>query len=344
MRAVLVLVAAATLVAACTPAASAPALDATPSVAGPTPAGQLASGAAGVTASETPEAAAPAPTGSAARSAAAAPGPPLAPNPYDLGGPAPVGSFVLGDSIALGVAPQLTRLGYPVVGIVGRAASETYLREHLATPLAQQAPAWVIVLGTNNRGDDADVAGLEGLIGVIDSLRTPGARQRVFWVTPHRDPRYAGGLAGWNLAAFGAELDRLAGERPWLEVIDFAATAQLHPEWYDADAGRLHPDGRGQGVLAALIAGPDAVPVEIPAPVFSGAPSPPPGPEPETFVNAPQQPATRKAPPTPTSTTTPPPNVAPTPASTPLPLDPPAPPSPAASMPAESPAEPATPS
>jgi hypothetical protein len=256
----------------------------------------------------------PGPSGLLAASPVAS-GPPLPPNPFALGGPSPVGSFVLGDSIALGIAPQLSRLGYPVVGIVGRSASEAYLREYLTTPLAQQAPAWVIVLGTNHSGDPADVARLEGLVDVIDSLRTPGERQRVYWVTPHRDPGYSGGMSGWSLESFGAELDRLAGDRRWLEVIDFASTARLHPEWYDADAGRLHPDSRGQGVLAALIAGPDAVPVEIPAPLFSGPPSP--SPEPQTFVNGPR-PAASKATPAPASPSS-------SPSSTPVPLEPPAP-------------------
>lgn len=316
MRAALSLVAVVTLVTACAPAASAPA-DRSPTPAGSSlavPAPGAASPPAHAGAASAVPPASGTPSGSASPSAPATaaaipPGPPLAPNPYQLGGPAPVGSFVLGDSIALGVAPRLTGLGYPVVGIVGRAASDSYLREHLTTSLAQQAPAWVIVLGTNNRGDDADVARLEGLIDLIDSLRTAGDRQRVYWVTPHRDPRYAGGMASWSLEAFGAELDRLAGERRWLEVIDFAATARLHPEWYDADAGRLHPDVRGQGVLAALIAGPDAVPVEIPAPLFSGAPTGIPEPEPTTFVNSPRDPR-----PTPTPSPTPTPTATPTPA------------------------------
>ena len=315
MRAV-VLLAAVTLVTACSPAASAPAegssSGAGPSVAVPNPDAASTPGVGGALPSDAIVTESATPSASPTPATAAAPAPPLPPNPYALGGPAPVGSFVLGDSIALGVAPQLTRLGYPVVGIVGRAATEAYLREHLTTPLAQQAPAWVIVLGTNNRGDDADVARLEGLVDLVDSLRTDGARQRVYWVTPHRDSRYAGGMAGWTLDAFGAELDRLAGERRWLEVIDFAATA------------RLHPDTRGQGVLAALIAGPDAVPVDIPAPLFSGSPTPEPEPEPETFVNSPAPVAKPKPPATPIPTPEPTltPAAEPTPSSTPVPLEP----------------------
>jgi hypothetical protein len=139
-------------------------------------------------------------------------------------------------------------------------------------------------------------------------------------------------MSGWDLEAFGAELDRLAGERRWLEVIDFASTARLHPEWYDADAGRLHPDSRGQGVLAALIAGPDAVPVEIPAPLFSGAPTPRPDPEPTTFVNSPPPPAPTPAPTPPAPTPSPAPTDAGTPSSTPVPLAPTPEPSPAASV------------
>ena len=95
--------------------------------------------------------------------------------PYELGGPAPVGSFVLGDSISLsaGVGPVLARLGYPVMGIVGQSASDTYLRTHLSGATAQAAPAWVIALGTNNTADPADVARLAGWVELIDSLRSP---------------------------------------------------------------------------------------------------------------------------------------------------------------------------
>lgn len=318
MRAVILLaaaaLAAAALVAACSPAASSPAEGS--STVGPTTAGSdLAAASAAAHGGTSPSGATASPGG-----ATPAPASPLATSPHALGGPAPVGSLVLGDSIALSAAPQLTRLGYPVVGIVGRSATDSYLREHLTTPLAQQAPAWVIVLGTNNRGDDADVARLAGLVGLIDSLRTPGARQRVFWVTPHRDPRYAGGLAGWSLDAFGAELHRLAGEHRWLRVIDFAATARQHPEWYDADAGRLHPDVRGQDVLAALIAGPDAAPAAIPAPLFSGSPSP--EPEPETFVNSPPPTPKPRRTPTPVPDPALTPGAEPMPSSTPVPLEP----------------------
>jgi hypothetical protein len=250
-------------------------------------------------------------------------GPPLPPNPFDLGGPAPVGSFVLGDSISLGVGPVLARLGYPVMGIVGQSASDTYLRTNLSTPTAQAAPAWVIVLGTNNTADPADVARLTGWVDVIDSLRTPGDRQKVYWVTPHRPPAYTGSKSTWNLDAFNAELKRLDALHGWLRVIDFDAVARAHPEWFEQDtAMHLHPDSRGQGVLVALIAGPDAVPVEIPAPLLT-APVPTAAagePEPETFDNSTLPPT---LPPTPT----------PPPTSTPVPLEP-APTEPAPSVPA----------
>ena len=85
--------------------------------------------------------------------------------------------------------------------------------------------------------------------------------------------------------AFNTELKRLDAAYGWLRVIDYDAVARLHPEWFEQDAAmHLHPDANGQGVLVALIAGPDAVPVEIPAPLYSGPPQP--GPEPETFDNA----------------------------------------------------------
>ena len=180
---------------------------------------------------------------------------------------APTGSFVLGDSISLGVAPFLARLGFPVVGRVGQSATEDYLRTYLSTPQAQEAPAWVLILGTNNPGDPADVARIGDLLDVVDSLRDPSSPQDVFWVTPYRDPRYSGGLSDNTLDAFGAELATQASARPWLHVVDFAAAAAFHPEWFDDDGSHLHPDDRGYGALAALVAGPDAVPMLTPAPV-----------------------------------------------------------------------------
>jgi hypothetical protein len=271
-----------------------------------------------------PTAPAPSPTPVTAGFLAAAPvptGPPLPANPFDLGGPAPVGSLVLGDSISLGVGPMLARLGYPVMGIVGQSASDTYLRTNLTTPTAQAAPAWVIVLGTNNTADPADVARLAGWVDLIDSLRTPGERQKVYWVTPHRPPSYIGSKSRWTLDAFNAELKRLDALHGWLRVIDFDAVAKAHPEWFDQDAAmHLHPDARGQGVLVALVAGPDAVPVKIPAPLLTGSPPATPEAEqkPETFDN---------------STLPPTPPTPPTPVSTPVPLDP-APLAPSAEAPA----------
>jgi GDSL-like Lipase/Acylhydrolase family len=284
--------------------ATLPAGDADPS-GGPAPADATAppSPSAGVGTGSAPAttATAPAPASGTAGLLAAAPvdpGPPLPPNPFDLGGPAPVGSFVLGDSISLSVGPTLARLGYPVMGVVGQSASEAYLRTNLATPTAQAAPAWVIVLGTNNTADPADVARLAGWVDLIDSLRSPGARQKVYWVTPHRPPSYLGSKSRWTLDDFNTELRRLDEEHGWLRIIDFDAVAKAHSEWFDQDtAMHLHPDSRGQGVLVALIAGPDAVPVEIPAPLFTGPPTPSPEPEPTTFVNSPRRPS---ATPTPT--------------------------------------------
>ena len=308
MRAAVVLVAAVTLVTACTPAASAPASAPPASVppgsvgpAGPVPsASEPTSAAPAGSPPATGQGASPSPSSSTLltpsgssdtpgliAASPAASGQALPPNPYELGGPAPVGSFVLGDSISLsaGVGPVLARLGYPVMGIVGQSASDTYLRTHLSGATAQAAPAWVIALGTNNTADPADVARLAGWVELIDSLRTPGARQRVYWVTPHRPPSYIGSKSRWTMDAFNAELKRLDADYGWFRVIDYDAVARLHPEWFEQDtAMHLHPDGNGQGVLVALIAGPDAVPVEIPAPLYSGPPQP--GPEPETFDNS----------------------------------------------------------
>ncbi len=174
---------------------------------------------------------------------------------------------MLGDSISLGVGPRLARLGYPVTGRVGQSVTDDYLTTYLTTPDAQQAPAWVLILGTNNPGDAGDIARIDGWLDELDTLRLAADGQDVYWVTPYRDPRYSGGLDEAALDGFNAELARQAALRPWLHVIDFAAAAAFHPEWFDADGAHLHPDDAGYGVLAAMVAGPDAVPLLSPAPL-----------------------------------------------------------------------------
>lgn len=197
---------------------------------------------------------------------------------------APVGSFVLGDSISLSIAPELSRLGYPIVGKVGQSASVPYLIEHLSSPAAQQAPAWVIVLGTNNAGDEEDVEEVREWVRTIRELRTKGAKQDVFWVTPHRPETYRGGMSAWTLQDLNARLHELAAERDWLTVLDFATTAEQRLEWFEQDGQHLHPDERGQAHLVELIAGIDPVLVDDPAPITTIAP-PSPRPSPPAEAN-----------------------------------------------------------
>jgi len=209
-------------------------------------------------------------------------------DPAAIGTPAPVGALVLGDSISLSVANELSRYGYPVIGLVGQSASESYLRMHLGTPLAQAAGTWVIVLGTNNSGSPDDVAQLERLVDIIDGLRTRAAKQQVRWVTPHRPEAYNGGRDAYGLDAFNAELSRLATERRWLRILDFDTIARANPQWFDADSMHLHPDQEGQDALVALITGPAPAAADTPAIVIDAAPSirPSTSAEPETFDNA----------------------------------------------------------
>ena len=222
------------------------------------------------------------PTPNPSASASASPSTLLSPSPTPpanaavLGGPAPVGSFVLGDSVILSprVAPVLSAYGYPVVGLVGQSASETYLRTHLSSPEAQAAPAWVIELGTNNSGDATTVAKVAEWVDLIDSLRTPGAKQKVFWVTPHRAAAYRGGSSEYTLEAVNLELARVATEHRWLRLIDFDAIAAANPTWFDEDnAMHLHPDEQGQAALVALIVGDDPVAASEPAPIITAMPT-----------------------------------------------------------------------
>jgi hypothetical protein len=228
----------------------------------PTPGGSSASSPASDSPATTPTSPAPVASDSASGPPSSAAG-----NSAPPPDPAPSGSFVLGDSIGLGVAPLLSRYGFPVTGRVGQSAHAAFLQQHLSSAAAQAAPGWVIVLGTNNRGDDGDLARLPDWIDLIASLRTRGAKQQVYWVTPHRPETYVGGLSRWSLQEFNAELQRLADERRWLHVIDFDTVAAAHPEWFAEDSGRLHPNREGQAVLAALIAGPDGSPASRPAPI-----------------------------------------------------------------------------
>lgn len=196
---------------------------------------------------------------------------------------APVGSFVLGDSISLSVAPTLSRLGYPVTGRVGQAANSDFLRQHLASSTAQAAPAWVIVLGTNNRGDEADIARLDEWLATIKGMRNGRPRQHVYWVTPHRSDEYNGGLRDHDLDPFNAALQAAADERRWLHVLDYSTPADENPEWFAQDGARLHPGEDGQAALAALIAGPDAPLADQPRAITELTwPTPEPTPEPTT--------------------------------------------------------------
>ena len=214
-------------------------------------------------------------------------------DPAAVGSPAPVESLVLGDSISLSVANALAGFGYPVIGLVGQSATHAYLQTHLSGALAQSAGTWVIMLGTNNSGSPDDVAQLDDLVDLIDSLRTPGARQQVRWVTPHRPDAYVGGRDAYTLDAFNEELSFLAGEHPWLRILDFDVLAKAHPEWFDADAAmHLHPDARGQAALVELITGPAPPRSPTRAPIYTGAP---PTDEPPVFDNQTMQPAPTRA-------------------------------------------------
>ncbi len=202
---------------------------------------------------------------------------PVAPEPS----PAPPGSFVLGDSISLSIAPGLSRLGYDITGKVGQSASVEYLRTHLSSPAAQEAPAWVIMLGTNNRGDESDLADLRSWIREIRTARDARPRPHVYWVTPHRPEEYRGGMSTHTLDALNEALRAEAARRPWLTVLDFDQIAREHPEWFAQDGARLHPDADGQAALVDLIAGPGAPMaeagsiVEIPRPTPSPTASEP---------------------------------------------------------------------
>jgi lysophospholipase L1-like esterase len=169
---------------------------------------------------------------------------------------------VLGDSISLSVAPVLSRLGFDITGRVGQSASVEYLRTHLSSPEAQAAPTWVIMLGTNNRGDENDLANLRSWIREIRTARDGRPRQHVYWVTPHRPDEYDGGMSTHTLDALTDALRAEAARRPWLTVLDFDLLAREHPEWFAQDGARLHPNTDGQAALVDLIAGAGAPEVE----------------------------------------------------------------------------------
>jgi hypothetical protein len=253
-----------------------------PVSAAPRATGGVASATPGATVVPEPS---PAPTTSSAIPPSALPSPPPSSliDPAAVGAPAPVESLVLGDSISLGIANALADYGYPVIGLIGQSATRAFLQAHLSGDLAQSAGTWVIVLGTNNTGSPDDVAQLGALVDLIDSLRTPGARQQVRWVTPHRPDAYVGGRTAYTLDAFNEELSRLAGEHPWLRILDFDVLAKAHPEWFDADtAMHLHPDARGQAALVELITGPAPPRAPTRAPIYTAAPSTR---EPQVFDN-----------------------------------------------------------
>ena len=292
----LLLAAAALAVSACSAAQGTPAA---PTTAVPSPSPGASDASPTTTVSTPPTTTIP--STATSTGASASPTPTSVVDQAAIGAPAPVESLILGDSISLGIADALSTYGYPVIGLVGQSATSGYLREHLSSDLAQAARTWVIVLGTNNSGSPEDVAQLPDLIALIDSLRTPGAKQQVRWVTPHRPPTYIGTKTAYNLDAFNAELSLLAMSHRWLRILDFDAQAKAHPEWFDEDtAMHLHPNADGRAALVALITGPAPRPAASRAPVIdAGATAVEATEEPEVFDNStfPPAPPTPAAPP-----------------------------------------------
>jgi lysophospholipase L1-like esterase len=159
----------------------------------------------------------------------------------------PVGKrlFVVGDSLAVGTRPYLTRYlhGWRIRSSVSiskhapEGASELASRGHSLPPVV------VASLGTN---DDPHATG-SFEASVRKSLRATGKHGCIVWPNIVRP-----GVAGATYAGYNNVLDRIAKRNPHLRVVDWAAIAAHHRSWFGDDG--VHPNATGYTVRAAAIA------------------------------------------------------------------------------------------
>lgn len=144
--------------------------------------------------------------------------------------------YLVGDSLAVGIADPLTSAlparAVTVEALEGRNTSTAValLRDHAATT----APIWVVSLGTNDLPADFPAAARA-------MLRLAGPSRCVLWYDVHRAS---------TQDQINATLSGLARRHANLHLLDWEALAQAHPEWFGLDG--IHPDTAGYLARTAL--------------------------------------------------------------------------------------------
>ena len=153
--------------------------------------------------------------------------------------------FVIGDSLAVGTRPYLTRNlhGWRIRSSVSiskhapQGAAELARRGHSLPPVV------VASLGSND--DPRETGGFEA--AVRKSLRAAGMRGCVVWPNIVRPA-----VAGATYAGYNRILDRIARRNEHLRVVDWAAIASHNRGWFGPDG--VHPTATGYMSRARAIA------------------------------------------------------------------------------------------
>jgi lysophospholipase L1-like esterase len=145
------------------------------------------------------------------------------------------GTFVVGDSLALGAKPYLADDldGWRIrtSAVVGRHTDAGID----ALRAAERLPATVAVsLGTND--DPRLVDAFERY--VKDVLRIAGTDRCIVWATIRRPA-----VAGTSYSGYNAVLARYARERDNFAIVRWKRMADRHPEWLAADGVHATADG-----------------------------------------------------------------------------------------------------
>ena len=143
---------------------------------------------------------------------------------------------LLGDSLAVGIAPYLNAgLGErPLTTDAAEGRGTATMVSLLVTYAISSAPSWVVSLGTN----DNPVEFSDQAAAVMDLA---GPNRCVVWFDVWRAD---------TDEAINATLDQLAVENPNLHLVPWHDTAAAHPEWFSGTD--VHPSATGYAVRGQL--------------------------------------------------------------------------------------------
>jgi hypothetical protein len=170
-----------------------------------------------------------APTGPSSVDPATGLGPKMLAAPAGPRFPATTPVFLLGDSLAVGIADLLTAAepdsSVTVDALEGRSTvTQDQLLEYTA---ATTAPIWIVSLGTNDAVEEFPAAARE-------LLQLAGPSRCVLWYDVHRAE---------TQDDINATLTRLAQRHPNLHLLQWNDLANANPAWFGADG--IHPAQEG---------------------------------------------------------------------------------------------------